>query len=120
MLSWVALMLCASPGTPPQMEYLGWFAGTVEIRQEPRPGYYYDPEGFVPRWVYRHLKPVRVKVQDGGTICPSLTRYKTYLYSPYRLPGQYMLPDAGIRMFPSLKTGWPFRPLPSVGAWPEW
>jgi hypothetical protein len=120
MLTLLGVTASLAFAAPSQMEYLGWFAGVVEIRQDPMPGYYYDPQGFVPRWVYHHLKPVRVEVQDGGTICPWLTRYKTYLYSPVRLPGQYMLPNAGRRMYPSLQTGWPFRPLPSIGAWPEW
>ncbi|MCX7599806.1 MAG: hypothetical protein N2512_13195 [Armatimonadetes bacterium] len=120
MIALFSLIASLSLTAPDRMDYLGWFAGTVEIRRDPLPGYYYDPEGFVPLYAYRYLRPVRVKVQDGGTLCPSLTRYKTYLYSPVRLPGQYMLPDAGRRMYPSLQTGWPFRRLPSIGAWPDW
>ena len=98
-----------------KMEYLGWFTGTVEIRSTPMPGYYYLPNGYVPPKALMATTPVKVKVFDGGSVCPSLTRYQTYLYSPTPLPGYYMLPNAGRQMYPMLPTGWPFKPLSSLG-----
>ncbi len=99
------MALLLSPMTSPQTyDYQGYFGGPVDTRDCPAPGYYYDPQTPVPRWLHRDLDPVRVKVFDGGQTCPGLTRYKTYLYSDDPLPGQYWYQDPG-RMRPILTDG---------------
>ncbi|MBC7287254.1 MAG: hypothetical protein H5T86_04240 [Armatimonadetes bacterium] len=124
LLALVALILVAAcamgqttaPGTTSQSyEYLGWFAGTVDLKVFPATGYYYSPNTPVPLKALENTVVVKVKELDGGSVCPSLTRYRTYLYSPTPLPGEYMLPDAGRRLYPLLPVGWPLRPLSSLG-----
>jgi hypothetical protein len=101
-------------------EYLGWFNGTVEVSATPQPGYYYVPQSAVAVGVELYTVPVRVRVQDGGSLCPSLTQYRTYLYSPVLLPGQYMYPGAGRGLIPAKPTlGWPYQPLSSLGGLAE-
>jgi len=105
-----------------ELDYLGWFGATVQPKTQPLPGYYYDPKTPIPWQALRTTVPVRVKVFDGGSLCPNLTRHETYLYSPRPLPGYYMLPGAGRRLYPTLPMGWPYRPLSSLGpqAWNQW
>jgi hypothetical protein len=111
----IVLSLFAVFPASQELEYLGWFAGKVEIRAAPLPGYYYDPYTVTPLKALMASTPVEVKVFDGGSLCPNLTRYKVYQYSPAPLPGYYLLPNAGKRMYPMLPVGWPLRPISSLG-----
>jgi hypothetical protein len=98
------MALLLSPMASPQTyDYQGFFNGPVDTRGCPNPGYYYDPQTPVPRWLRHDLEPVRVKVYDGGP-SQTTTRYKTYLYSEDPLPGQYWYQDPG-RMRPILTDG---------------
>jgi hypothetical protein len=104
----IAVMMSLMMGPiagPPALDYQGFFYGQADRRECPCPGYYYDPQSYVPYGLRRYLEPVRVKVFDGGSVCPNLTRYKTYLYSEDPLPGQYWVQDPG-RMRPILTDGW--------------
>lgn len=99
------------------LDYLGSFAGKVEIRSTPLPGYYYSPTSMVPLKTVFTTVPITVKVFDGGSICPSLTRYKTYLYSPSPLPGYYLIPEIR-RPHSRLHLDSSPMPLSSLGRWP--
>lgn len=111
----LSMMLLTGATGSQELEYLGWFAGKVDVRADPLPGYYYNPKSITPLKARHATVPVRVKVFDGGSLCPNLTRYKTYRYSPSPLPGYYMLPNAGKQMYPMLPMGWPFKPYSSLG-----
>ncbi len=116
---WAALIaattLSAAPAQTFSYDYLGWFAGTVELRIFPMTGYYYSPNTPLSPKVLARTVPVKVKIIDGGSICPSLTRYRTYLYSPTPLPGYYLLPPSRIGLNSAPPVGWPLVPASSLG-----
>ena len=116
---WAAFIATTFALIPPAQaqsyDYLGWFAGTVEVRAFPMSGYYYSPNTPLPPKVLDRTVLVRVKVLDGGSICPTLTRYKTYLYSPTPLPGYYLLPPSRVGLNSAPPVGWPLVPASSLG-----
>ena len=89
----MAIIAWAAVSSQP-LVYYGAFSGTAELRQFPLPGYYYDVDSYLSARAVSQTIPVLVKVADGGSVCPHLTRYKLYLYSPEALPGIYLTPQA--------------------------
>lgn len=106
----VGILICLLAGSAwaqrdLRMWYRGYFEGPVTVRNQPQPGYYYQPapNTSMPLFEHRHGYPMicptcRAYFQPGTSTC---VRCQANLpgrrqgvdgntvYSPYQLPGQY-------------------------------